>query len=97
MISPCNTRARVCAQDPEKIGIVLTFLSVTVVGQVTPLGALSVRLVQSQGPRAGERGPALVVTREPKEQITPFPGQSAYGGVLWVVRVVSSCRWGGVG
>ena len=53
----------------------------TVVGQVTPLGALSVRLVKSQGPRAGA-GPALVVTREPKEQTTPFPGQSASGGVL---------------
>ncbi len=67
-------------QDPEKIGIVLTFLSVTVVGQVTPLGALSVRLVRP----VGVGGPALVITREPKEQTTPFPGQSAGRGVLCV-------------
>ncbi len=76
IISPHITA---CAreQDPEKIGIVLTFLSVTVVGQVTPLGALSVRLVKSQGPLAGAGGAALVITREPKEQTTPFPGESS--------------------
>ncbi len=52
----------------------------TVVGEVTPLGALLVRLAKSQGPGVGAGGPALVITREPKEQTKPFPGQSAGGG-----------------
>jgi hypothetical protein len=68
-----RTHAHARTQDPEQTGLLLTFLSVTVVGEVTPLGALSVRLVKA-GARPGGGGPALVVTREPKDRTEPFPG-----------------------
>lgn len=56
-------------EHPDEVGLQLNFVTVTVTGEVTPVGRVVLRLVETK------KGPALVGMREPASQETPFPGE----------------------
>ncbi len=65
--------SRIFGQDPDRVGLTLTFLDVSVTGDVQPLGSLDLRL-EPTNPARPAAGPALVVSRSPPDQTRPFPG-----------------------
>lgn len=70
LFPPLPMPFRVDYPNPEDgVGLNLNFLSVTVQGEVTPMGSLEVRLVK------GRAGPALVATRYSATADVPFPGE----------------------
>jgi len=71
LFPPLPLPVRVDYPDNDtEIGLQLNFVSVTVTGEVTPVGRVVLRLVE------GRKGPALVGKREPATQDSPFPGET---------------------